>query len=144
MKGFTMKKNGQADVATILGRDPGMASKPALDPKLQKLYDRLLRLRNRLTGESRELLDESRQDMPASTSHMADAGQMEFDRELALNLLNNETDSLLEINAALRRIEDGSYGTCEATGKPIPKERLEAVPWARFCAQAQADLERER
>lgn len=144
LKGLTMKKNGPVDVATLLGRDPKRGPKTRIDPRWRRHYERLLRLRSQLTGESRDLLDDSRQDAPASTSHMADAGQMEFDRELALNLLNNETDSLLEIDAAIRRIEAGNYGLCEATGKPIPEERLEAVPWTRYCAQAQAELEESR
>jgi hypothetical protein len=50
---------------------------------------------------------------------------------------------MYEIEEALKRIEKGTYGTCELTGKSIPKARLEAIPWTRFTVEAQAQLERE-
>jgi RNA polymerase-binding transcription factor DksA len=52
-----------------------------------------------------------------------------------------EQDALYEIDSALKRIEDGTYGICGLTGRPIPWERLEAIPWARFSFEAQAKLE---
>ena len=52
-------------------------------------------------------------------------------------------DLLNEVNEALQRIETGSYGMCEMTGRPIPRERLEAVPWTRFSVEGEAQLERE-
>jgi RNA polymerase-binding transcription factor DksA len=58
-------------------------------------------------------------------------------------MLSSDQDALYEIEEAIKRIETGSYGVCELTGKPIPKVRLEAIPWARFTAEAQRQLERE-
>jgi DnaK suppressor protein len=58
-----------------------------------------------------------------------------------LGLLSFEQESLYEIDAALERIEEGTYGTCELTGQPIPMVRLEAIPWARFSLEAQKSLE---
>ena len=74
---------------------------------------------------------------------MADSGTDNFDRDFALSLLSSDQDAIYEIEEALKRIEKDTYGTCELTGKPIPKARLEAIPWARFTVQAQAQLERE-
>jgi RNA polymerase-binding transcription factor DksA len=57
--------------------------------------------------------------------------------------LSSDQDAIYEIEEALKRIEKGTYGICELTSKPIPKTRLEAIPWTRFTVQAQAQLERE-
>jgi RNA polymerase-binding transcription factor DksA len=74
---------------------------------------------------------------------MADSGTDNFDRDFALSLLSSDQDAIYEIEEALKRIEKNTYGICELTGKPIPKSRLEAIPWTRFTVQAQAQLERE-
>jgi DnaK suppressor protein len=65
--------------------------------------------------------------------HMADIGTDNFEQEFALGLMDSERKILAEINDALGRIDEGVYGTCEGTGKPIAKARLEANPWARYC-----------
>lgn len=75
--------------------------------------------------------------------HMADAGTDAFERDLALGMLSHEQDAVYEIEEALKRILDGTYGICELTGKRIPAARLEAVPWARFTAGAEAKLEKQ-
>jgi len=74
---------------------------------------------------------------------MADAGTDTFDRDFALGMLSSEQDALYEIDEALNRIRDGTYGKCELTGKPIEPQRLEAIPWTRFSAAAEKQLERE-
>jgi DnaK suppressor protein len=60
--------------------------------------------------------------------HQADAGSDAYDRDFALSLLSQEQDALYEIDQALRRIELGTYGKCEMSGKQIPRARLEAIP----------------
>jgi DnaK suppressor protein len=65
--------------------------------------------------------------------HMADAGSDNFEQEFALDLMDSEKKMLVEINDALRRIEDGAFGVCEGNGESIPKARLNAIPWARYC-----------
>jgi len=75
--------------------------------------------------------------------HQADAGSDAYDRDFALNLLSQEQDALYEIDEALVRIKLGTYGICEISGKKIMKERLEAIPFARFTVECQAQLERE-
>src|SRR4029078_5980457 len=60
--------------------------------------------------------------------HQADAGSDAYDREFSLSLLSQEQDALYEIDQALKRIDLGTYGVCEMSGKPIPHARLEAIP----------------
>ncbi|MFZ9748101.1 MAG: TraR/DksA family transcriptional regulator, partial [Opitutaceae bacterium] len=67
-----------------------------------------------------------------------------FDRDFALSMVASEQEALSEIDAAIKRIHDGSYGICEISQKPIAKERLLAVPFTRYSAEAQKDLERNR
>lgn len=76
--------------------------------------------------------------------HMADAGTDNFDREFALSLVSSEQEALYEIEEALKRLEHGSFGACEICEKPIPSERLEAVPFARMCVPCQSGIERDR
>jgi DnaK suppressor protein len=64
---------------------------------------------------------------------MADAGSDNFEQEFALDLMDSEKKLLSEINEALRRIEEGVFGICEGRGENIPKVRLNAIPWARYC-----------
>jgi RNA polymerase-binding transcription factor DksA len=108
-----------------------------------KFYQRLLDLRDQLMRQMNGLARESAQEMTGYSLHMADSGTDNFDRDFALSLLSADQDAVYEIEEALKRIEKNTYGICELTGKPIPKTRLEAIPWTRFTVQAQAQLERE-
>jgi len=75
--------------------------------------------------------------------HQADAGSDAYDRDFALSLLSQEQDALYEIDEALKRIELGTYGKCELSGKQIPRARLEAIPFARFTVERQSQLEKQ-
>ena len=108
-----------------------------------KFYNNLLALREQLLKQMSGLAKESAQEMAGYSLHMADSGTDNFDRDFALSLLSSDQDAIYEIEEALKRIEKNTYGVCELTGKPIPKARLEAIPWTRFTVQAQAQLERE-
>jgi RNA polymerase-binding transcription factor DksA len=81
--------------------------------------------------------------MQSYSLHMADSGTDNFDRDFVLSLLSSDQDAVYEIEEALRRIEKETYGVCELTGKPIPKARLEAIPWARFTVEAQMQMEKD-
>jgi len=70
-------------------------------------------------------------------NHLGDTAGAMYDRELDEGLEEGAQQTLTEINAALRRIDDGTYGVCEVCGKPIPRERLLAIPWARLCIDDQ-------
>lgn len=86
-----------------------------------------------------EALKKSRLDASGDLSsmpiHMADLGTDNYEQEFALGLMDSERKLLREIDDALRRIDDKTYGICEGTGKPIPKARLKAQPWARHCVE---------
>jgi DnaK suppressor protein len=73
--------------------------------------------------------------------HLADQATETHDREVEVGLEENGDEVVLEIDAALKRIDDGTYGVCTACGKPIGKERLEARPWATLCIDDQRRLE---
>ncbi|MBI3876136.1 MAG: TraR/DksA C4-type zinc finger protein, partial [Verrucomicrobia bacterium] len=102
----------------------------------------LLSLRDRLMGERSVLAKTSSAEPVGYSMHMADAATDDFDRDLALSELSAEQDLLYEVEAALHRIADGTYGQCEATGKPIPAARLRAIPWTRFSGEAETQLEK--
>src|SRR5438128_3540035 len=108
-----------------------------------KFYNRLLELREQLMRQMNGLAKESAQEMAGYSLHMADSGTDNFDRDFALSLLSADQDAVYEIDEALKRIERNTYGTCELTGKAIPKARLDAIPWTRFTVEAQAQLEKE-
>lgn len=141
------KPQGAATVAAILGQATTKVRKNGeprkVKPEWQKFYDRLIELREQLLRQMDGLAKESAQELPSYSLHMADSGTDNFDRDFALSLLSSDKDAVYEIEEALKRIERGSYGVCELTGKTIPKARLEAIPWTRFTVEAQAQLERE-
>jgi RNA polymerase-binding transcription factor DksA len=74
--------------------------------------------------------------------HPAELGSETFERELGLTTLTIVEGELKDIDDALRRLDDGTYGICEECGKPIDEARLEAVPWARYCVADQARIEK--
>jgi len=80
-------------------------------------------------------------DLSSMPIHMADIGTDNYEQEFALGLMDSERKLLREIDDALERIEQQTYGICEGTGKPIPKARLEAQPWARYCVEYARMLE---
>jgi RNA polymerase-binding protein DksA len=69
------------------------------------------------------------------SDNYGDTATVTYDRELDYSLEENSETVLREIDAALQRIEDGTYGVCEACGKQIEEERLEAIPWTRLCIE---------
>jgi RNA polymerase-binding transcription factor DksA len=74
--------------------------------------------------------------------HQGDAGSDAYDRDFALSLLSQEQDALYEIEEALKRIDNGTYGICEKSEKPITHARLEAIPFTRYTVECQAQIER--
>lgn len=120
-----------------------------LNPWLKQQQLRLLALKDTLldsmTGVARDNLrtGHSSHEVSAHGLHQADAGSDAYDRDFALNLLSQEQDALFEIDEALKRIARGTYGTCEMSGKQIPKARLEARPFARFTVECQNEIEKK-
>jgi RNA polymerase-binding transcription factor DksA len=121
----------------------------AMDP--QHARDLLAEERERLEGirtgfDMDELRSESEQsNLNESTQaqHQADIGTETFNRERDLSVLESIEAELSDVEHALRRIDEGTYGRCEACGKPIGDDRLEALPAARFCLDDQHLAESE-
>lgn len=120
-----------------------------LDPFTQGQRDKLLQLRDAMVdsmaGVAQDTLRSRAEGSEASAfgMHQADAGSDAYDRDFALSLLSQEQDALYEIDQALKRIELGTYGVCEMSGKPIMHARLEAIPFARFTVECQSQLEKQ-
>jgi RNA polymerase-binding transcription factor DksA len=147
-----------ASLADILGFNPKKAKAiEAIEArdvpeKFKRFHKLLMDMRLHLTEgierHSEETLKRSAKedagDLSAYGQHMADAGTDTFDRDFALSLVSSEQEALSEIDAAIKRIRDGTYGVCEITAKPISKERLLAVPFTRYSAEAQKQIERNR
>lgn len=135
-----------ATTAELLGFSVKGLTKPptaTVKPKWRKHYRNLLALRDHLLSQMGERARDANEAVPSYSMHMADSGTDNFDRDFALSLLSSSQESLYEIEEAIKRIEKGTYGICELTGKRIPDVRLEAIPWTRFTAEAQKQLERE-
>jgi RNA polymerase-binding transcription factor DksA len=114
---------------------------PEIPKRWRWHYEALARLRDRLIEERSEALSEAAEPVERHSLHQADSATDEFDHELALSQLTAEQDALYEVEAAMRRILDASYGVCEQTGKRIPAARLKAVPWTRFREEMEGRLE---
>jgi len=131
---------------TLLGRNHTVRK---LSPFTRKQKEKLLNLRDAMVdsmaGVAQDTLRSRAEGSEASAfgMHQADAGSDAYDRDFALSLLSQEQDALYEIDQALKRIELGTYGICEMSGKPIPHARLEAIPFARFTVECQSQLEKQ-
>lgn len=85
---------------------------------------------------------ESSGDLSSYSFHMADQGTDNFDREFALSLVSSEQEALYEIDEAIERIKDGTFGLCESCGCDIEKARLKALPFARLCIACKSEAEK--
>ncbi len=114
---------------------------------LNKFEKLLLQERQRIVSEVMQIesenLGESEGLMGQDFSNFAEVGTDNYDREVYLKLAGAEAELVREIDDALDRIKNGTYGVCEGTGKPIPKKRLEVFPWARYTVDYQEQIERE-
>ena len=105
---------------------------------------RLVALRARLQGESTQMEDDASNDHSKTASiptDMAELGSENADQEVTFSLLQNDRATLDQIEAAIQRIDNGSYGRCEACGEPIPKPRLDAIPYAADCVRCASQRE---
>ncbi len=116
---------------------------PAEIKKFQLL---LMEKRNILLGNvssmETDALHEQRSELSNTPIHMADLGTDSFEQEFTLELMDSERKLISEIDDALKRVENGTYGICEVGGEPIPKQRLYAIPWARCCIHCANLLEK--
>lgn len=114
--------------------------------ELEHFRDLLFQKRRELTGDVSSMENTALSTGSGSLStlpmHMADAGTDNYEQEFTLGLVEKDRKLLRDINVALAKIQDGSYGICEGTGKPIAKPRLEAQPWAKYSIEHARALER--
>lgn len=158
-KAASAAKNSSAKAPVVNKRAPSALEegitldappkKPVLPAAfLKKQKQRLIELRdiylNAAEGVTNENLRNNDSSAAAFGMHQADAGSDAYDRDFALSLLAKEQDAIYEINEALKRIEQGTYGICEMSGELIPEERLEALPFTRFTVGSQAKIESEQ
>lgn len=115
--------------------------------ELEHFRDLLLDKRRELVGDMSQMEREALRssggtNLSTLPLHMADMGTDNYEQEFTLGLVEKDRGLLREINSALAKIQNGTYGICEGTGKPISKARLEAQPWARFSIEHARQLER--
>ena len=111
--------------------------------RLDEERRRLEEVRDSIDTMSDESERESLSELSSADQHQADIGSETFDREKDLSILEQVEAELADVAHALERLDQGTYGTCEACGQPIADERLEAIPAARCCLKDQALAERE-
>jgi RNA polymerase-binding protein DksA len=108
----------------------------------------LLQLRSKIAGDLQQIEGDSLSgNQPSSSGELSDVADMatdNYDRELNIGLASNEQQLLNDIDVALKRIEDGTYGVCEIYGTPIPKKRLLAMPYTRLSMKAQEEEEKNK
>ena len=122
-----------------------MAKKPAANRKkfLADLGEHLLEMKAKLLGEMESELKAEREGNKDEGMDTYDLASEERDREINFILSDRERMKIKQIDDALGRMDDGSYGVCESCGLEIAEERLEAMPFTRLCRDCQQDQERE-
>lgn len=123
---------------------PKKLSKSFLSKQESKLLELQDHIMTQMHGVAQDSLRSKNDDAGSAFGmHQADAGSDAYEKDFALSLLSQEQDALYEIEQALKRIETGTYGVCEMSGEQIPAARLEAIPYARFTASCQENMEKE-
>ena len=118
--------------------------------QLKQFRQALLVVRAKVAGEIKSIAQETSKspreasgDLSAYTVHMADMSADAYEREVSMNIVSSEQEVLYQIDDALKRMEEGVFGTCQQCNKPITMSRLKAVPYASLCIQCQRDKERK-
>lgn len=114
-----------------------------IDPKWRWHYDTLLDLRNHFLQQEKHLKRDADEQYTGIQREQADVATNTFNRDWALGTLAADQDAIYEIDEAINRIRDGTYGICEFTGKPIAHERLRAIPWTRFSLEGEREAEKQ-
>jgi len=138
------KKASRTTNSSIRGRKQRLTT-----TEIERFKQILLEKRREILKNVYEIEDEALKksrldasgDLSSMPIHMADLGTDNYEQEFVLGLMDSERKLLHEIDDALQRIENKTYGVCEGTGQPIPKARLEAQPWARHCVEYTRMLE---
>ncbi len=143
-KSKSSAKNPSAPLAAAVTDKPVKTKlkKKDLDHYRDMLLDRRRELVGDLNSMEKQALHSGGGGLSHMPIHMADVGTDTFDQDFMLGLAEGERRRLREIDAALQRVRDRTYGICETTRKPIPKARLNAKPWARYTIEAARQVER--
>lgn len=136
-----------SEVSKITSSSAGKVKTTLSKKQIDYFREMLLKRRREILGdvqslEAEALRQNSAGDLSHVPQHIADMGTDTYDQEFSLRLAATEREMLAEIDAALKRIEEGTYGMCEATGKPIGIARLEAKPWARVTIEVARERDR--
>lgn len=123
-----------------------------LKKEAKRYRELLLKLKERITEGikhiSEDTLKKSQKDAAGDISgytlHMADVATDAYDREFSLGLASNDRNALIQIEDAIKKIDEGNFGICEQCGKSIAKTRLKAVPFTRLCLKCQQRQEKKR
>jgi DnaK suppressor protein len=152
-KGMSFKKRPKATVVSGPSAEEQAAAIRAIKTKLSKKeldhYRDLLRIKRAelsglISSMEAEALRSSGGNLSHVPIHMADVGSDTYDQDFKLGMAETERQLITEIDGALERIENKTYGVCQMTGKPIPKARLEAKPWAKYSIEAARLIESGR
>ncbi len=111
---------------------------------IEKIKQRLLKMREQIVNQVREASEDvkSVDEVKGYSQHQADEGTDDFNRTISLSVSSKEQEILRQIDRALEKIDEGTYGVCDVTGKPIPAKRLEALPYAAMTVEAQEQVEK--
>ena len=112
--------------------------------ELSFLFKRLHEVRRKILGDVEAVQRQSNEFGDDGTQDIGDLAAATYSRQVMMQLGERERGRLREVEAAFKRIEDGSYGICEESDEPIPFTRLEVIPYARFTVGAQNELEQRR
>lgn len=121
-------------------------SKEQLKQFRQLLITERAKLTDEIKSIARETSTSPREasgDLSGYTVHMADMAADTYDRELSMNIVSTEQEILYQIDDALKRLDDGSYGLCQQCNQPISMSRLKAVPYASLCINCQRTKEQK-
>jgi len=139
-KQIRTRRKPKAATRDVLGSRPPSNH---ISRRWREHYKRLVELRDQLANRQADLARDALEEQPSFSTHMADAATDAYDRDFALGMLSSEQDAAYELDQAINRVLTGTYGICEVTGKLIEPARLVAIPWTRFSAAAEKQLERE-
>lgn len=149
-KGGTTKKTTAKKKTTK--KKTTKKKKRFLKKELNAYREKLLDLKDDIMKQIQEISDESLRksqqeasgDISAYSLHLADRASDSYERDFNLGLISSERRIVMEIDEALKRIDDNQYGFCQMCKKPIAKRRLDAIPYARYGTKCQQKIETEQ
>ncbi|MBM3248406.1 MAG: TraR/DksA family transcriptional regulator [Candidatus Omnitrophica bacterium] len=124
--------------------------KAKMNKKDLKVYKKLLtEIRDNIIDQIKHISESTQKsqrdasgDISGYSFHMADVATDTYDREFSLSLASNDRQLLYDIDDALKRVEEGTFGMCEECSKPITKSRLKAIPYTKLCLGCQKKREK--